>query len=73
LLPYEKQEILKFNDIYYIGTHESKEARKFKSILHSKDNNQGFDRNGGFYKVVIGDHLFYRYEVVQELDRGAFG
>jgi dual specificity tyrosine-phosphorylation-regulated kinase 2/3/4 len=22
---------------------------------------------------VIGDHLYYRYEVLQELDRGAFG
>lgn len=64
LLPYEKQEILKFNEIFFIGKQEAKEARKFKSILNTKDNNSGFDRNGGFYKVVVGDHLFYRYEVL---------
>ena len=74
LIPYEKQEILKFNDIYYIGTKEAKDARKFKSILgNAKDTNNGFDRNGGLYKVIPKDHLFYRYEIIQELDRGAFG
>lgn len=28
---------------------------------------------GGYYKVVVGDHIDYRYEVLQELDKGAFG
>jgi hypothetical protein len=52
LIPYEKQEILKFNDIYYIGTKEAKESRKFKSILGANKDNSGFDRNGGLYKVI---------------------
>ncbi|CDW76326.1 related to dual specificity protein kinase pom1 [Stylonychia lemnae] len=73
LIPYEKQEILKFSEIYYIGKLEAKESRKYKSILSTIDDNYGFDRKGGFYKVFIGDHLFYRYEILQELDRGAFG
>ena len=73
LIPYEKQEILKYSEVFYIGTPEAKEQRKFKSILAARDNNHGFDRNGGFYKVVIGDHLGYRYEVLSELGRGAFG
>lgn len=36
-------------------------------------NNCGFDLDGGYYKVVVGDHLDYQYEVLQELDKGAFG
>lgn len=28
---------------------------------------------GGFYKIVEGDHLEYRFEVINEIDRGAFG
>lgn len=36
-------------------------------------NNFGFDRQGGLYKVIIGDHIGYRYEVLKELDKGAFG
>lgn len=42
------------------------------SILRAKLNN-GFDYDGGFYKIVIGDHIAYRYEVLQELGKGAFG
>jgi hypothetical protein len=72
LLPYEKQEVLKYSQVYYIGTAEAKEQRKFTSLL-SKENNNGFDRNGGFYKLVIGDHLAFRYEVIEEIGRGAFG
>ena len=73
LTPYEKNEILKYHEVYFIGTPEAKEQRRFKSILSSRDNNNGFDRNGGFYKVVLGDHLGYRYEVIEEVGRGAFG
>ncbi len=43
-------------------------------MSHSyQNNNNGFDRQGGFYKVIIGDHIAYRFEVLKELDRGAFG
>lgn len=43
-----------------------------QTIIKSKNNN-GFDQDGGFYKIVEGDHLEYRFEVVNEIDRGAFG
>lgn len=36
-------------------------------------NNFGFERNNGTYKVIVGDHIAYRYEVIREIDRGAFG
>jgi dual specificity tyrosine-phosphorylation-regulated kinase 2/3/4 len=35
--------------------------------------NNGFDNDQGYYKVVVGDHLNYRFEVLQDLDKGAFG
>lgn len=43
-----------------------------KSLLNSKVNN-GFDQDGNFYKVVEGDHLDYRFEVLKQIDKGAFG
>lgn len=33
----------------------------------------GFDTSNGFYKVIEGDHLVYRYETIRELGRGTFG
>lgn len=35
--------------------------------------NHGFDTHGGFYQVIKGDHLAYRYETMVELGRGTFG
>lgn len=36
-------------------------------------NNMGFDTDGGYYKIIEEDHLDYRYEIKNEIDRGAFG
>ena len=82
LTQFEKKEVLKYPEVYYVGKQEAKEQRSFKSILNTRsnsmshsyqNNNNGFDRQGGFYKVIIGDHIAFRYEVLKELDRGAFG
>ena len=81
LTAYEKKEVLKYSEVYYLGTAEAKEQRNFKTILNSRSNsmshtqnsNNGFDRYGGLYKVIVGDHIAYRYEVLKELDKGAFG
>ena len=72
LTAYEKKEVLKYSTIYYLGTQEAKDARKMKCLINSKINN-GFDLEGGFYKVVEGDHLDYRFEVLKDVDKGAFG
>jgi len=37
------------------------------------NNNHGFDDDNGEYKVVMGDHIAYRYEVVDKLGSGSFG
>lgn len=79
LTAFEKKEVLKYQEVYYLGTVEAKEQRNLKSILTARSNsmsqanNHGFDRNGGLYKVIVGDHIAYRYEVLKDLDKGAFG
>ncbi len=42
-------------------------------MSHTQNVNHGFDRYGGLYKIIVGDHIAYRYEVLKELDKGAFG
>lgn len=51
---YEKKEVLKYQEVYYLGTVEAKEQRNFKNILSARSNslnhqaaasaNHGFDR-----------------------------
>lgn len=38
LTAYEKKEVLKYPEVYYLGTTEAKEQRNFKSILTSRSN-----------------------------------
>ena len=35
--------------------------------------NFGYDDESGDYKVVDGDHIGYRYEVIKFLGKGSFG
>ena len=35
--------------------------------------NYGYDVERGDYKVVLRDHLAYRYEVLEFLGKGSFG
>jgi dual specificity tyrosine-phosphorylation-regulated kinase 2/3/4 len=35
--------------------------------------NYGYDDNKGNYRVTIGDHIGYRYEIQQFLGKGSFG
>lgn len=35
--------------------------------------NYGYDDQNGDYNVVLGDHIGYRYEVIDFLGKGSFG
>lgn len=62
LSDYERQkEIHDYSLIYFIGPH----AKKHPDAL--------FDDERGDYKIVLQDHLAYRYEVIEVLGRGSFG
>ena len=65
LNPDEKKDILKYSEIYFLGTDKSKEQLRFNKILHHNHAN--------FFRVIEGDHIAFRYQVLSEVGRGAFG
>ncbi|KAK2753714.1 hypothetical protein FQN55_000077 [Onygenales sp. PD_40] len=67
---FEKGEIIDFKDIYFCGTHK---AKKHVGDLNAQTANFGYDDDRGDYNIVLGDHLAYRYEIVDVLGKGSFG
>ncbi|TQW03062.1 dual specificity tyrosine-phosphorylation regulated kinase 2 [Cordyceps javanica] len=67
---YERGEIIDYNDVYFCGTQS---ARKVVGDLQSNAPNFGYDDERGDYTIVAGDHLAYRYEIVDVLGKGSFG
>jgi len=67
---YEKGEIIDYNDIYFCGTQN---ANKVVGDLQSSKPNFGYDDERGDYSIIPGDHLAYRYEIVDVLGKGSFG
>ncbi|KAI1389396.1 uncharacterized protein F4822DRAFT_199117 [Hypoxylon trugodes] len=67
---YEKGEIVDYNDVYFCGTQN---ASKVIGDLNSNLPNFGYDDERGDYTIVPGDHLAYRYEIVDVLGKGSFG
>lgn len=68
LTDFERSEIYGFDNVYYVGAG----ARKVRSPIDPTTNN-GFDDSKGDYRVVMDDHIAYRYQIVSELGRGSFG
>lgn len=48
------------------------QAQKVKGS-QSNEYNFGYDDHKGNYKIVVKDHIGYRYEVQQFLGKGSFG
>ena len=67
---FERGEIIDYKEVYFFGT---KNARKHVGDLNHSANNFGYDDDRGDYNIVMGDHLAYRYEVVDMLGKGSFG
>lgn len=67
---YERGEIVDYNDVYFCGTQN---ASKVVGDLNSNLPNFGYDDERGDYTIVSGDHLAYRYEIVDTLGKGSFG
>ena len=61
---------MKYSEIYYLGTEKSKEQLRFNKILHT---NTHLHSQHNFFKVIEGDHIAFRYQVLSEVGRGAFG
>ena len=66
---YEEKEIMKYPEIYFVGSA----SVKIRPHNISKVN-FGFDlANTHHYRANIGDHIAYRYEIRGVLGKGAFG
>jgi dual specificity tyrosine-phosphorylation-regulated kinase 2/3/4 len=68
LTDFEKGEILDYQEIYFLGLKALKVAGSPKEEF-----NYGYDDDKGDYKVIMKDHIGYRYEVLQFLGKGSFG
>lgn len=67
---YERGEIVDYKDVYFCGTTS---AQKLVGDLSTDTANFGYDDDRGDYSIVLGDHLCYRYEIVDLLGKGSFG
>ncbi|RNF00443.1 Protein kinase domain [Trypanosoma rangeli] len=78
LSAYERQEILGFPCVYYCGAHaqdatpasmgssEATPVKQQSSLLH-------FDDCEHNYRIVSGDHVGYRFELIDVLGCGTYG
>ena len=67
---FERGEIIDYKDVYFCGTQD---ADKHVGDLTADVANFGYDDERGDYNIVPGDHLAYRYEIVDILGKGSFG
>jgi dual specificity tyrosine-phosphorylation-regulated kinase 2/3/4 len=67
---YERGEIVDYKDVYFCGTQN---AAKVIGDPQSDAPNFGYDDERGDYTIVPGDHLSYRYEIIDVLGKGSFG
>lgn len=67
---YERGEIMDYGDVYFCGTQN---ANKVVGDLNSGSPNFGYDDDRGDYTIITGDHLAYRYEIIDVLGKGSFG
>ena len=67
---FERGEIIDYKDIYFCGLQS---AKKHVGDLVAQPANFGYDDERGDYNIVNGDHLAYRYEIVDILGKGSFG
>ncbi|KAM3143271.1 hypothetical protein pb186bvf_004603 [Paramecium bursaria] len=68
LTTFEKGEVLEYETIFYLGNIHCKQREQTEPLY-----NYGFDNQGGDYKYVKGDHIAYRYEMIDKLGHGSFG
>jgi len=61
LTDYEKGEILDYPEVYYFGAPL---VQKVGGGHSKSEYNHGYDDDKGDYKIVMGDHIGYRYELI---------
>ncbi|CAG9323872.1 ATP5S [Blepharisma stoltei] len=64
LTPYEHGEILEYPKVYFLGINAS------KIFSNKTEKNYGFDDENSNYILITGDHLNYRYEILEIIGAG---
>ncbi|OMJ75264.1 hypothetical protein SteCoe_25620 [Stentor coeruleus] len=64
---FEQAELLDYSEIYYLGAN----SNKTKGDINEE--NYGYDDDRNDYKIVIADHIAFRYEIQSILGKGSFG
>ncbi|XP_037958073.1 dual specificity tyrosine-phosphorylation-regulated kinase 2 [Teleopsis dalmanni] len=64
----EFEELKVYKEIWYFGQNASK---NFNST--SSTNNSGYDDENGNYKIIVHDHIAFRYEILEVIGKGSFG
>nr|XP_057911943.1 dual specificity tyrosine-phosphorylation-regulated kinase 4-like isoform X1 [Doryrhamphus excisus] len=70
LTAYEQNEIREYRHVWYVG-EKAKKPRRSKEV--TSEDGESFDDSKGFYKVRVGDHLAYRFEVLGVMGSGLAG
>ncbi|XP_011298693.1 dual specificity protein kinase pom1 [Fopius arisanus] len=67
LTEYERTEIEKYSEIWYLGLSACK--------IHGEEGseNSGYDDDTGSYHKIPHDHISYRYEILEVIGKGSFG
>lgn len=68
LTSFELSEILDYPKVYFFGAP----APKIKGMPWAP-NNHTYDDKRGDFKLIKGDHLAYRYQILNKLGKGSFG
>ncbi|XP_073724755.1 dual specificity tyrosine-phosphorylation-regulated kinase 4 isoform X1 [Misgurnus anguillicaudatus] len=68
LTEYEREEIMDYSEIWYLGL----DTKKIEGTQGSPQNS-GYDDEHGSYIKVLHDHIGYRYEVLEVIGKGSFG
>ncbi|XP_051975871.1 dual specificity tyrosine-phosphorylation-regulated kinase 4-like isoform X1 [Xyrauchen texanus] len=68
LTEYEREEIIDYSEIWYLGL----DTKKIEGSQGSPQNS-GYDDEHGNYIKVLHDHIGYRFEVLEVIGKGSFG
>ncbi|KAH3686024.1 hypothetical protein WICPIJ_003024 [Wickerhamomyces pijperi] len=68
LTSFERAEISKHHEIYYIGANTG-----FNSSIIDSSQNFGYDDKNHNLKISLNDHINYRFQVIANLGCGMFG
>jgi dual specificity tyrosine-phosphorylation-regulated kinase 2/3/4 len=69
LTDFEMTEIDEFEQVYFLCDNDSKiKPSKLERLV-----NNGFDDEEGYYRIQTGDHIGYRFELLEVIGKGAFG